>query len=189
MTSPLANPVIRDSAVPLTVEQYQRMGQAGIIGQRTELIRGVIVQKVNKSPLHTLTVRQLIDAIQVDLPNGYEVRKEEPLTLSQSEPEPDIAIVEEGSYEPGTCHPFTAALVVEVAITSEAMDRVKTAIYAEAAVWEYWLVLPEKRTVERFSDPLDGNYRRHDIYNFDEHLEAGTPLELNVDLTRLAPPR
>ena len=94
MASLLANPVIRHAVVPLSVEQYRRIGEAGIIDERTELIRGVILHKMNKSPLHTLTVKKLVDALRPLLSPGFELRKEEPLTLQDSEPEPDIAVVE-----------------------------------------------------------------------------------------------
>ena len=182
----LANPVIRDAVLPLTVEQYRRMGEAGIIDERTELIRGVILHKMNKSPLHTLTVKRLVDALLATPLAGFELRKEEPLTLSQSEPEPDIAIVNENSYEPGRCHPPSAQLVIEVAISSEMIDREKVSIYAEADVPEYWLVLPEKRTLERFTDPRGEAYQNHDVVNFDTAVRTVVPLEIEVDLRRLA---
>jgi len=44
-------------------------------------------------------------------------------------------------------HPTTAELVVEVSINTQERDRSKAAIYAEAQVAEYWLVLPEKKEI------------------------------------------
>ena len=181
MNSLLANPIIRDAVVPLTVEQYRRMGEGGEIDERTELIRGVILRKMNKSPLHTLTVKKLVNALRPLLPSGFELRKEEPLTLAHSEPEPDIAIVDENLYDPAHCHPSTAEWVIEVALSSEAIDREKASIYAEAGVREYWLVLPEKKILERFTNPSGEAYLDHESLGFDTTIETA-PLKLVIDL-------
>lgn len=184
MTSLLANPIIRDAVVPLSVEQYRRMGEVGVIDERTELLRGVILKKMDKSPLHTLTVKKLVNALRPILPTGCELRKEEPLTLAHSEPEPDIAIVEENSYDPAQCHPSTAQWVIEVALSSEAIDREKATIYAEAGVPEYWLVLPEKKILERFTNPGGDAYLCHESLRFDTAIET-VALKLVIDLRLL----
>jgi Uma2 family endonuclease len=185
MSSLLANPIIRDAVVPLTVDQYRRMGEAGVIDQRTELIRGVILRKMNKSPLHTLTVKKLVNTLRPLVPSGFELRKEEPLTLAHSEPEPDIAMVDENSYDPGQCHPATAEWVGEVALSSEAIDREKASIYAEAGIPEYWLVLPEKKILERFTNPSGEAYLCHESLRFDTTIET-VRLKLAIDLRILS---
>lgn len=53
--------------------------------------------------------------------------------------------------------------MIEVAISSTDVDREKATIYAEASAKESWLVLPQDKTVEIFSDPADGGYRNHAI--------------------------
>lgn len=67
-----------------------------------------------------------------------------PITLpNQSEPEPDIAIVEPLGREYLTHHPYPENIfwVIEYANTSLEKDStVKYHIYAEAGIPEYWLV-------------------------------------------------
>ncbi|WP_182867427.1 Uma2 family endonuclease [Rhodopirellula sp. JC639] len=183
MSALLSNPAIRDAVVPISVETYHRMGKAGIIDQRTELIGGVILQKMIKSPLHTLIVKQLVSAIEAQLPAELELRKEEPLTFSSSEPEPDIAIVQVGSYQPGANHPSTAQLVVEVAVSSEAIDRAKAAVYAEAQIPEYWIVLPSSKTIERFTHPGEEGYGTNETFEFGNPIGSLPPLAIQVTLT------
>lgn len=185
MSSLLDNPAIRAGVEPISVEQYRRMGESGIIDSKTELIAGVILRKMIKSPLHTLTVKRLIDALMPQLGEEVELRKEEPLTLESSEPEPDIALVSRGSYDPTRSHPSTALLVIEVAISSESLDRAKTAIYAAAQVPEYWLVLPERRIVERFTDLQGDRYLNSEIIAFDTAIQSGASLCLAVELNCL----
>ena len=68
MASILENAAVRDAALPISVEQYHRLGQAGIIPQHTELLRGVIVEKMVKSPEHSWLVQRLVDRLRDTFP-------------------------------------------------------------------------------------------------------------------------
>jgi Uma2 family endonuclease len=76
------------------------------------------------------------------------VRREDPLTLKDSEPEPDIAVVRGSESEFFHAHPTTAELVIEVAVSSPVLDREAASLYAEAGVKEYWIVLGTTRQIE-----------------------------------------
>lgn len=149
---------IREAALPLTVEQYHRLSAESIVPERTELLRGVIIEQMTKSPLHTFLVQRLARWIEPALPKEWFARKEEPLTFADSEPEPDIAVVAGRPEDYRTAHPATAALVVEVAIATVGIDRAKADVYAAAGVAEYWIVLPESRTVEILRHPGPAGY-------------------------------
>ncbi len=90
----LENGAVRTRALPITVAQYHRLFESGLLPERTELIEGVIVEKVTKTPLHSLLVRRLQDLLTPLLPSGVHLRKEEPLLLPESEPEPDLCVVQ-----------------------------------------------------------------------------------------------
>ncbi len=130
----------------------------GLVSEHTELLRGVIVENMTKTPLHVFVVNKLYEKARAAVPAGYLVRKEEPLTLADSEPEPDIAIVEGTADSFRSKHPRSAALAIEVSISTEDVDREKAALYAEAGVMEYWLVLPLSATVEIYSRPVGSNF-------------------------------
>lgn len=85
------------------------------------------------------------------------MRQEASLQLTDSVPEPDVAVVT-GSRQDYDDKPTTAALVVEVAVTSLAADRAKAALYAEASVGEYWIVLAEVGHVEVYRGLESGVY-------------------------------
>jgi hypothetical protein len=55
----LEEPEVRGAALPLTVEQYHRLSAKGIVPERTELLQGVVIEQITKSPLHTLLVQRL----------------------------------------------------------------------------------------------------------------------------------
>ncbi len=151
-------PEVRARVSPVAVEQYHHFPEFNENGRRTELIRGVIIEKMPKSPLHASIAKLLYDGLHAAVPTGYSVRQDQPLTLRDSEPEPDIAIVRGSVQDYRSSHPVTAALVVEIAISSESLDRQKASLYAEAGVEEYWIVLPLERRVEVYRRPQDGNY-------------------------------
>ena len=52
MFSILENNAVRDAVLPISVEQYHQLGESGILQGNTELLRGVIVEKMIKSPKH-----------------------------------------------------------------------------------------------------------------------------------------
>lgn len=154
----LDEPEVRGAALPLTVEQYHRLSAECIVPERTELLQGVVIEQMTKSPLHTFLVQRLTRWMESALPAGWLVRKEEPLTLADSEPEPDIAVVVGRPEDYRTAHPATAAFVVEVAIATLGIDRAKADIYAAAGIPEYWIVIPDSRTVEVFRRPGPTRY-------------------------------
>src|SRR5262249_27946062 len=94
MSAILEIPEVRQRVSPLSVEEYHRLGEFNENGRRTELIRGIVIEKMSKSPLHRILASRLYNLFLAQLPNGFSVWKEEPLTLSDSEPEPDITVVQ-----------------------------------------------------------------------------------------------
>ena len=157
MISVLEKPEIRRRALPMSVAAYHVMFQQGLVEERAELIRGVVIEKMPKSPLHARITAILQRELQLALPNFW-VRKEDPLSLADSEPEPDISIVLGRAEEYTDRHPSSALIVVEVAVTSEELDREKAEIYAEAGVGEYWIVLANERVVEVHTGAKDGHW-------------------------------
>lgn len=158
MQSLLENSGIRDAVLRLDVDQYHRLCSSGIVPERTELLEGVVVEKMGKSPLHTWTVAFLEDWFRTNLRDGLLLRVEQPLTLGSSEPEPDLAIVTGHRDDFRLRHPQHAEIVVEVAVTTAELDRAKSRIYAEAGIPLYLLVLPEQKQLILFREVHDGVY-------------------------------
>lgn len=174
MTALLDLPEVRQRWSPLSVEEYHRLGEFNENGKRTELIRGIVVEKMSKSPLHGNIATRLYKAVLQRLPAGFTARKEEPLTLTDSEPEPDLSVVRGRDEDFAQSHPTTAALVVEVAVSSLGLDRELAAVYAEAGVEEYWIVNGADRRVEVHRQPVDGIYQECLLLGEGEELTCAT---------------
>src|SRR5438045_9675055 len=116
MTAILDIPEVRQRVSRLSVEEYHRLDEFNKNHRRTELIRGFVIEKMSKSPLHRILASRLYNLFLARLPAGFSVWKEEPLTFLDSEPEPEIALVK-GTEADFLSHlPPTAELVVACAV-------------------------------------------------------------------------
>jgi len=156
----LDSPQPRAQLHPLSVAAYHALGEMGLIPEKTELLRGCVFNKMPKSPLHRWVLQRLFQRIQAALARApYWVQTEQPITIADSEPEPDLAVVAGTNDDYPDNHPTTAELAIEIAVTSHDFDRQKASIYAEAGVKEFWIVLVPERQVEIHRRPEGGAYR------------------------------
>ncbi len=181
----LENPDFRARISPITVAQYQQLPEFNEQGRRTELIRGLVIEKMSKSPLHAGIVSGLYELLHPQIPADHWLRQDQPLTLRDSEPEPDLSVVRGRRIDFKTSHPVTAALVIEIAVTSAAEDRSLASLYAEAGVEEYWIVLPVERRVEVYRRPERGAYLERTVVEGEGALACGSVAGVSVALGEL----
>lgn len=186
MLAVLENPELRKHALPISVSTYHFMYQHGMVTEHAELVRGVIFEKMPKSPLHTLVTTLICKRISLLAPE-YWVRKEDPLTLADSEPEPDISVVRGDCSDFAASHPTTALLVVEVAVTSADLDREKASLYAEACVGEYWIILAHERAVEIYTNAKSGHWSNIRRVGAEEAFESSVLPGVRILLSEFLP--
>lgn len=163
-----------------TVDQYHRMIEANIIGEndRVELVDGWIVEMSPIGPPHMTCVSLLAAALQERLPRGWTVRVQGPVTLANSEPEPDIAIVRGSIRDYVRRHPSgdDIGLIIEVADTSLQLDRQqKLPQYAAAGIPEFWIVNLIDRCVETYRKPVGLRYETHQVTAADGFVKLNLP--------------
>ena len=188
MSSLLDRPAIRKQVHLVTVEDYHAFGDAGFLNEDVELLQGVIVNKMSKSPLHDIVLRLLARKLNRALPETYDVRVESPLTFDESEPEPDVSVVKWEPKVRATSHPKTALLVAEVAVTSIAVDEEKADIYAAAGIPEYWLIRPEARELDLFREPSPTGYQSRTTLRDGDTLRALELPEIAFAVSDIFPP-
>lgn len=157
-----------DPILRLSVEQYHAMIQVGILSDDdpVELLEGWLVFKMPKNPPHRATNRLVRIALESILPAGWYVDSQEPITLFNSEPEPDIVVVRGDTRQYLDRHPGAEdiAMVVEVSDKTLQRDRtIKKRIYARAGIAIYWIVNLVESRVEVYDRP-SGNTAQPD-YN------------------------
>ncbi len=176
----------------LSVEQYHAMIQASILDEDdpVELLDGWLVTKMPKNPKHSPATQLGQEALARVLPPNWHVRGQEPVTLQDSEPEPDVVIARGTlrqylDHHPG---PHEVALIVEVADSSLQRDRMlKRRLYAAAEIPVYWVVNLLEACIEVFSDPSgpveQPTYRHQQNYGASDTI----PLVLDgVEIARIA---
>lgn len=109
------------------------------------------------------------------------------MKLTDSMPEPDLAVVFGNEEKYLLDHPSTAVLVIEVAITSLELDLEKAALYAEAAVPEYWIVQGGARVVDVYLAPQGGRYTQHRRYASNETVRSAAAPNVILDLSAFFP--
>lgn len=142
----------------VSVDEYHEMIKNGVLGEGdpVELLDGYLVTKMSRNAPHDSAVRRLGNRLPGLLPSGWVSQMQCAITLPQSEPEPDAAIMRGSESTFDSRHPTPADLsvVIEVADSSLYLDRKeKSAIYARAAVPVYWIVNVADRQVEVYSNP------------------------------------
>lgn len=175
-----------ERALPISVEAYHLLYKQGLISEKTELLEGVVIEKMPKDPIHANLVTLLASYLYEAIKNEYQLRQENPINTGFSEPEPDIAIVPKGDYS--SAHPTEALLVIEVANSSIALDRAKASIYAKANIPEYIIANLQNKILEVYSSPIDGKYSFTKILQADEvftsTIVSNVSFSLSVFLTQ-----
>ena len=206
--STLEELVVEDRAIfmPLSVEQYHRMIETGILpeGEPYELLDGYVVHKDRSAhgedpmtvyPPHAYVVQMLAELGRELEPLGCHMRNQQPVALPPSdEPEPDGAIARGAIRDYTDRHPSPDDLlcVIEVADASLRRDRAtKRRIYAAAGVAEYIIINLRECIAEHHTKPLpdESRYARTATLSDDQNIDLPTPGEqrLSVPLRQLLP--
>jgi len=163
-----------------TRDELRRMEESGILEGRYELIEGDLIEKTGQNPKHASALRLIcawlaacfgMERLSIQLP--IEVA---PGDQQRSEPEPDIAVL--NALLPGYSHRHPRGdeltLAVEIADSSSRFDlATKAALYALAAVPEYWVLDVTRRMLLVHRHPENGVHRRV------EHLAEQETIAIN----------
>jgi Uma2 family endonuclease len=178
-------PVVRGPRLwPLGVKAYQTLGNLGFIPEKTELLYGQVYQTMPKSPFHSYLLQFLLEILRAAVPGGFIVRTEQPITCSDSEPEPDLSVVKGRIEDFRHAHPTTAELAIEICVTSHEYDRSKLRAYATAGVREFWLVLAPEKQIEVHRQPQGEQYAEHAVHGPGGTLTSAAVPGFAVELDR-----
>lgn len=148
-----------------TVEQFERMGEAGVLDPDTryELLDGEVVPMSPIGARHAAAVDRVVEVLFLRLQQRATLRGQNPVRLlPRSMPQPDLAVVRRRRdfYEGGHPTAEDVQLLVEVADSSLRIDRlVKLPIYARHGIAEVWVVDLTDQVVHIHRDPDQSDYR------------------------------
>lgn len=138
------------------------MIEAGILDDRqVELLNGEIVEMSPESISHAHLSDVVERYLRQLLGDRAWIRVGKPITLSNhSEPEPDLCICRDIRYN--THHPYADDIfwLIEFSDSSLAKDlQVKTKIYAQAGIQEYWVMNLKAMQLIVFRSPTQDGYQ------------------------------
>jgi Uma2 family endonuclease len=151
------------TTVKWTIDEYHRMIAAGILDdRRVELLKGEIVEMPSEGEPHAYCSSSAVEYLMRLLGEKAMVRSSKPITLSEhSEPEPDIAIVQRLGREYLQHHPYPTNIFWLIEYSNSSLEKdlqVKSKIYAEANICDYWIVNLKTGQLIVFRDPQNGEY-------------------------------
>jgi Putative restriction endonuclease len=166
-----------------SVAEYQQLIATGALtaDDRVELLENHVVLKMPRNPPHDGTLDLIMAALSGQIPRGSLLRVQQAIELSDSQPEPDFAIVSGNARSFVGRHPGPAdvALLIEVADSSLLRDRLdKTRIYARASIPCYWIVNLVDRRVEVYDTP--SGPVAMPSYGVVQHYHAGDVVPLTI---------
>jgi Uma2 family endonuclease len=162
---------------PITVTEYHRMGEVGILGERdrVELIEGELVAMSPIGSYHQGTVNRLNHSLVQAIGERAIVSVQGTVRLDDlTEPDPDFALLmpRPDFYREAHPGPSDVLLLIEVADTSLNYDRaVKRALYARHGISELWIIDLSAGEVEVCRQPGADGYAAVTRVGRDEDLE------------------
>jgi Uma2 family endonuclease len=158
-TSTQTTDIASETIWRLSVSQYHTMLQAGIIDEDTqiELLEGILVSKMAKNPPHRISTKLIRQALEHITPEGWYVDSQEPITLVNSEPEPDVVIIRGQTTDYRDRHPADSDVVLVIEVSDATLERdrtIKQRIYARAGIAIYWILNLRDRQLEVFTQPI-----------------------------------
>ena len=172
MTATLIQSSIQSLAIQTatwTLEEYHRMIESGVLdNRRVELIRGYIVEMPPEGEPHAYSISESGEYLTETLGSLAKIRYGHPITLpDDSEPEPDIAVVQRLGREYLAHHPYPENIfwIIEYSDATLKKDlTLKSQIYAAVDIPEYWVVDLKRRVLIVFREPKNGQYASQTEY-------------------------
>ena len=144
--------------------------------QHLELVEGELIDKMGKKRPHVEKLAGLFAWLIQVFGVGF-VNSDAPIDVAPEDnpnnaPEPDLIVLRSGySFRSATPQPQDLRLVVEIADTSLDFDLgVKAALYARAAIVEYWVLDIQGRRLVVHRDPQAVKYQSTIAYSEQESV-------------------
>lgn len=172
------------------VDDYYKMIELGILKdyEKAEIIEGELIKKMTVGDRQAATVDFLNRLFVRNLSDDVLVRIQNPIRLSDyNEPEPDIVLTDLKKYN-GRRHPQPPEiiLIVEVSDSTLKYDRdTKLSLYAEAEIYEVWIINLQSDIIEVHQNPSNGIYQLAKISKRGEKVQSEVLPELSFEVDKI----
>lgn len=172
-----------------TVSDFLRMGKAGIFSKddRVELMDGEIRAMSPVGPEHVAVINRLNVCLHRLFGTDAIVSVQNPVQLNDfTEPLPDLAVLRfrENFYADAHPVPDDVLLLIEVADSSLGYDsNEKLSRYAQAGIFEYWIVDVERKRVIQYTTPDVTSYQTETVLDESATIVLAAAPDLSLLVT------
>jgi Uma2 family endonuclease len=159
----------------MSIDQYERLIGSGVFTKRDrlQLVDGILVAKMVQNPPHSVADLLCGKALARVIPPGWHIRPDKPVRLPpDGEPEPDQCVVRGEERDFSARHPGAGevGLLVEIADTSLAADRMMARTFSAGGIAVYWIVNLGESQIEVYTDPTADGYATMRVYRVGEDV-------------------
>jgi Uma2 family endonuclease len=145
-----------------SIEEWHDLVNSGVLaGKRVELLEGEIIEMSPEGVPHSYTHQSVSDYLRELFQGKAYVRDAHPITLDNSEPEPDIAIVRLPHTIYAQHHPYPEDIYWLIEVFNETLTKdleQKTITYARNGIPEYWVIDLKNNQLIVHTQPQDNSY-------------------------------
>lgn len=146
-----------------SLKEYHNLIDNGVLaGKNVELLEGELIEMPPESPIHSYVTRTGNQYLRKKLEGLALLIEAHPITLTNSEPEPDIAIVKPYSHEYKYQHPSSEDIFLLIEISNKTLNydlNDKRKVYAKEGIKEYWVVDIKNQQINIFLNPENEDYQ------------------------------
>ncbi|MDJ0732082.1 MAG: Uma2 family endonuclease [Crocosphaera sp.] len=171
-----------------SIDEWHELVNSGILeGKPVELLEGEIIEMSPEGIEHSYTNQSVSDYLRDLLKDKAQIRESHPITLDNSEPEPDIAIVRlpETIYRHHHPYPQNIYWLIEVSNKTLKKDlEQKIITYARNRIPEYWVIDLKNKKLIVHTQLENNRYSQITEYLSGKIISQAFP-EIEIDLEKL----
>jgi Uma2 family endonuclease len=127
-----------------SIEEWHELVNFGLLeGKTVEFLEGEIIEVSPEGIEHSYTNSSIVKYLRNVLANLADVRESHPITLDNSEPQPDVAIVRLPETIYRNHHPYPQDIYWLIEISNRTLKKdleQKIITYARNGISEYWVI-------------------------------------------------
>ena len=145
-----------------SIDEWHELVDSGVLeGKPVELLEGNIVEMSPEGIEHSYTNQSVSDYLRNLLKGKASIRDAHPITLDNSEPEPDIAIIQLPTTIYRQHHPFSQNIYLLIEVSNRTLKKdleEKIITYARNGIPEYWVIDLKNKKLIAHTQPQKGIY-------------------------------
>lgn len=171
-----------------SINEWHELVDSGVLqGKPVELLEGNIVHMSPEGIEHSYTNRSVVKYLRQLLAQKAEIIQAQPITLDNSEPEPDVTIARLPETIYRNHHPYPQDIYWLIEVSNRTLKKdleQKIITYARNGIPEYWVIDLVNKKLIVHTQPKDGSYSQITEY------QSGTVTsqifsDIEIDLDKL----